>query len=350
MTNDDRNKPSSLITNDLARMVRSSLVGREIHDVTPTATETEVVRGSGPSAAGATQESVGRPFLRFVRFVVIAIVVAVIAWLLTRTLVAEFFVASTIRDLSTVIDINPWIAKALEVLLFFLAFAFVGALFSLRGRTQRNAMAGSVLVFTVIYGSAWFLTRDVWFDKNGTPLKCYVITHQGVQLFDTKRFDPRTGQKCQAISQQLAPAIQRLVEHQNKNLAVAPVDPSSVVAFSQRTGEPLLWFVERENGEVLFFDVPGFDRDTGKPFRQVTPEYWRIVQRRLGTPRIGDTRVVTRSIVARSPDGGQSSDLPVGTNVAVDGIDGDFAYVRDGDRPWRVKIADLHNWSRRIPK
>lgn len=350
MTTEDRSKSTALVTSELKHILQT--LPRGLESKNASSSEAEVSAGAPvmPSRTAAPSAAVGNSIGRILRLVLVAGVLALVAWLLIRIVVPDFFVASTMRDLSTVVDINPWLSKLLEVLLYFLAFAVVGAFMSFSGTKQRNAVLASVAGFTTIYGSAWFLTRDVWFDKDGNSLKCYVITHQGVQLFDTKRFDPKTGQKCQPISQQMAPALQRLVDHQKKSEPVSPVDPASVAAFSQRTGEPLLWYVERENGEVLFYDVPGFDRDSSKPFKQVTPEYWRAAQRRLNTPKIGDTRLITRVISARGPEGGVSTELPAGVSVVVDGIDGESVYVRDGDRPWKVRFSDLSNSSRRVAK
>ena len=127
--------------------------------------------------------------------------------------------------------------------------------------------------------SAWWLllwagTRD---HMVGEYAKCYVITDRGVEYFEERKVDPRTGMTCEWVKpQDIAPLrmldkrlrsgqpMRRVVFRSLEEVSFFQLGSSSVV--------PKIWYYRSTDG-YEFFDAPGVHPIYGVPLTPVNPQF-----------------------------------------------------------------------------
>ena len=214
-------------------------------------------------------------------------------------LVAYYFGGIAEDDAKHLLGLPPLAARAVY---FGAVLTMVGLWWWLVKRKRSwdtYVLACSAAIPFLYYGFLFQATHNYDFDRAGRPLKCYVVTHAGVRmlpLVDQKlkapQFDTESGQECKPMSKEVRPRIVKLDKLLKSGGKIAPVIPTELEFFSGFTNEPLLWYA-KEDEEIRFYDVPGFDPGTGtelKPVDLKVRSEWktaRAINKPLETKKVG---------------------------------------------------------------
>jgi hypothetical protein len=119
------------------------------------------------------------------------------------------------------------------------------------------------------------ITPQVIADYNAqSAQKCYIVTRETVRFGSREGLDPQTGRQCRPFNAALLERL-RAYERGDRPKLVAAKDP---IFFDLRTGEPNLWYSRDDKGRVRFFDLIGFDPETGQELQPITTDIvtaWR---------------------------------------------------------------------------
>ncbi len=210
---------------------------------------------------------------------------ALVLVLLTPLLfLAQYFavdglVSSYIDQIQDVIGINRFLAKALAAIFFIPALLSLRYLFSLSSRRRLIGFGLLTLYAVLTYGFLWQATKDQYFTRAGEPLKCFVVTREGVTFRDRAGTDPATGRRCEWVTAEILPRLKLLESKLRSGQSLVPLDPNRPLQFfSVATGEPIIWYYRTPEGDYEFFDIPGFHPSSGaalKPVNEDVLATWR---------------------------------------------------------------------------
>jgi hypothetical protein len=103
--------------------------------------------------------------------------------------------------------------------------------------------------------------------RTSEPIVWYVDRGGTIEIFDLMGYHPET-------SEELLPVTPVIVNRWKAQQAPpARVDPESHPWFDVKTGRPNIWHSPGENGELEFFDGPGFHPKTGKALTEITQDF-----------------------------------------------------------------------------
>jgi hypothetical protein len=135
------------------------------------------------------------------------------------------------------------------------------------------------------------ITRDTindWrkYTQETASQKCYVITRDSVQYGNHPGIDQATGRQCRPVTPEL---LRRLREYEkgNRPKKIQLADPTF---FDLRTGEPIVWYYKKNNGDIDLFDLMGFDPDTGEELLPITKEIAELWKSHAQSHLQSDTR------------------------------------------------------------
>lgn len=192
-------------------------------------------------------------------------------------IVGFWFADNVAADMKATLGLPPLAVKTFYYLtaLVFVSLWWYSVVY--KKNTNIFAVVGVLLLPAMYYGSLWYLTKSYAFNPNDrTSLQCYVVMPDRIKRMPAinpgkQQFDPESGRVCMPITAEILPRLTRIEEMVRMGKEIKPVTPEETQFFSNITSEPLLWYVR--DGKVLrFYDVPGFDRATGKPLIPVTLE------------------------------------------------------------------------------
>jgi hypothetical protein len=113
-------------------------------------------------------------------------------------------------------------------------------------------------------------TPPEFFDpRTSEPIVWYADHGGTIEIFDLLGYDPETGDELLAVTPEI-------VDRWKAQVARKPphrVDSTSHPFFDPKTGRPNIWHSPGENGEVEFFDGPGFHPMTGKALTEITHDF-----------------------------------------------------------------------------
>jgi hypothetical protein len=180
-----------------------------------------------------------------------------------------YLTRSYVDELSYVLNINIYYAKALSLLVFMATVFFVGKIgLSSRGRLIGVwGLVGLLVAHSLLMG---FGIRNQFFDRSGKAIKCYVITREGdVRFLEHAGIDPETGRQCRNATPEM---LERLTAYKNGRRPRRLADSEADVFYELRTGEPIIWYSRAKSGEIQLFNLMGFHPDTGAELLPVTPD------------------------------------------------------------------------------
>jgi hypothetical protein len=188
-------------------------------------------------------------------------IIIVLNYISLGLLLSHFF--DTIADIT---GINKYLINALIFLLFVPFVMGISNIFSLNSKRRKNGIIILVTIFIIYNLSLFFLTKDIYFTfSQGSNLKWYALTPEGVKYFDRPGVDPDYGIKLKPVTPDIIKNLKLLVSSNYK-----PVDPLTAQFFNPITGDAQLWYYKHTDGTFDFFDKPGYDPITGEALQPVT--------------------------------------------------------------------------------
>jgi hypothetical protein len=112
-------------------------------------------------------------------------------------------------------------------------------------------------------------TSEFFDPRTSEPIVWYADHGGTIEIFDLLGYDPETGDELLAVTPEI-------VDRWKAQVARKPphrVHPNSHPFFDPKTGRPNIWHSPGENGEVEFFDGPGFHPRTGKALTEITQDF-----------------------------------------------------------------------------
>jgi hypothetical protein len=174
-----------------------------------------------------------------------------------------------VEELQRVFDLNPHLAEVFSVLIFALFFFFLNKSFSSHRRTRTAAQTGLALLSIGIPLLLWQGTKNQFFTSEGTAIKCYVITRDGVRYGEHPGdIDALTGSKCLPITADIVERVQRYAQGDRPK----PIDVDNPAFFDFRTGKAIVWHSRDTNGRIELFDLMGYQPETRKELLPVNEE------------------------------------------------------------------------------
>jgi tetratricopeptide (TPR) repeat protein len=137
------------------------------------------------------------------------------------------------------------------------------------------------------------VTRDIidaWHNslQKRASQKCYIITldaREPVQYRERAGTDIETGRQCRMVTPEI---LERLREYE-KGKRPTRIESGDPTFFDPRTGEPIVWHVRNQRGDIELFDLMGFHPNSGEELVPVTREVaslWKEQSRRQPPKRI----------------------------------------------------------------
>jgi hypothetical protein len=209
--------------------------------------------------------------------VAIALVAAILVSVLLLWLIDKFFfyylTRSYIDEVAQVLDLNPHLANALVVATFVATIFFARFIYSF-SRTRRFVGIAGIAALLIGHSLVlWYGTKDQFFDRQRTAIKCYVLTRDGqVTYGEHAGTDPSTGRQCRPVTPEMLERLQKYAAGKRPQVIATP----NPVFFDPRSGEPIVWYYKDKENIVEIFDLMGFHPDTGEELLPVTKEVAEI--------------------------------------------------------------------------
>lgn len=144
-----------------------------------------------------------------------------------------------------------------------------------RTRVAYTLLFGYVVLFYLVTG---FVTRDLYFDRKGNPLKWCVERPSELYCEDAPGFDPN-GVLLTAVTKEMADRhrLRGLGELPNR-MTFTSSQALDAGRFFGADGRPEIWFGRSLTGEIDFFDGPGYHPVTGRALEGVSAELLRSLR------------------------------------------------------------------------
>jgi hypothetical protein len=188
-----------------------------------------------------------------------------IFWLCNE-LVYFYIARSYAEELADAYDLNRGITRAILWASFAAIVILAGFTFSFSKRKRRVGYAGLV---ALVIGHSLLLGRiDTNFRKNGAAERCYVMTRTSIKTLNRVGIDPETGRECRPLTPQI---VEKIEEYRNghRPRQITSNDPTF---FDPTTGEPVVWYLKNDRGQIELFDLMGFHPQTGEELIPITRE------------------------------------------------------------------------------
>lgn len=184
--------------------------------------------------------------------------------------------------------LSQWLVKGILV---FALMPFYWALLEIskfdilifkRKKRHKKAAKFIILSYTgLFFLSMFFLSRDTYFQHyDGTPIKYYAVTPEGIRFFDSPGYDPKYGIKLKPVT----PEMMQIYQKQRLGLQPRKIEVQSiedVEFFDPISGEPKLWYYINEEGNYEFYDKPGVHPITKEELKPVSPEIVKAYAKKL---------------------------------------------------------------------
>jgi hypothetical protein len=154
------------------------------------------------------------------------------------------------------------LANAGAALLLVPAVMVFGMVVSLSGERRTMGLSLLTIGIAAYWVLIWAGTRDHLIATDGSQLRCYTISQDGVRFFETQQIDPRTGEMCQWVDQENLRYVQAIDRRLRSGEPIRPLEFRSrdeVRFFATGTNGPipLVWYHQNSDGSYELFDMPG---------------------------------------------------------------------------------------------
>ena len=221
-----------------------------------------------------------KPLINLLLIAVAAIVCAVVLFWVFDKAFLYLFARSYVDEISAVAGLNRHVASALKWVVFALTVVFGSLAFSLSKMRRRIGLFGILCVMVAQPSALYLLDRP--FDTRGVAQKCYVITRDAIKYGDQVGYDPSTGIECKLLTPEIAEQVEAYKNGRRPKRYTSRDNP---VFFSERTGNPVVWYSQDKNGLVEAFDLMGFNPDTGKELLPITREMAELWKQQSAAPQ-----------------------------------------------------------------
>lgn len=162
---------------------------------------------------------------------------------------------------SSILAVSLTIAAILAIPAI-LSFVFLGG----RKKEVLAVVGGLLIVLSV---SFYFSSDQVLFDRaTGKASKYYIKTLDGFKFSSTEDYDPALGTKFKPVTSEIAKEY--FLWKKTGKIQTPKVIPGNY--FDRVTGEAICWYVERTDGKIVLFSLPGYDPVTGTLLQPITKE------------------------------------------------------------------------------
>ena len=179
-------------------------------------------------------------------------------------------------------------------------------------------------------------TPPEFFDpRTSEPIVWYADHGGTIEIFDLLGYDPETGDELLAVTPEI-------VDRWKAQVARKPphrVDPNSHPFFDPKTGQPNIWHSPGENGEVEFFDGPGFHPMTGKALTEITQDFAK--KRQQSKQNATQCYIIQRGarapVIYRDHPPGMDPETGRECRLVTTGLIERLKEYAEGKRPGRIK-------------
>jgi hypothetical protein len=212
-----------------------------------------------------------RSLLIYAISVVCVVAVGGIVLWICNLYLTEDLIEGYADNVASAFGVSPLLAKAATFGLLLPVGMALGSVFSPSKRKRRwgrSILAGAAVFYFL---ALWVGTREHLVSRKGDALQCYVVTDHGVVWRDIRYLgtDPETGRPCEVAKPYLLPTLAQLDQLLRSGRPLEPVDPRG--RFFTAIGDPMIWFFRRKDGELEFYDTPGFRPRSGDKLQPITP-------------------------------------------------------------------------------
>jgi len=138
------------------------------------------------------------------------------------------------------------------------------------GRNRAQVFIGAMIMCTILSFALFFGAKDVFFDRiGGGAGRYYIMTLEGMKFSNSADVDPKWGIRFKAVTPEVMKQYY-FWKRYGKYETMPAVQQGKY--FDMLTGEPIVWYVERRDGEIVLLPLPGYDPKTGKALRPMTTD------------------------------------------------------------------------------
>lgn len=243
------------------------------------------------------QEEVASQRKTLAKYIVLIICVLAVAALLLiggKILFIVSVYASVVDYFASAFGLDVVLARLAGVLftcgIILVLPTLIGFLFFGRNRVQ--VLLGAMIVYTILSFALFFGAKDVFFDRiDGGAGRYYIMTLEGMKFSNSADIDPKWGIRYKAVTPEVMKQYY-FWKRYGKYETMPTVQPGKY--FDMLTGEPIVWYVERQDGEIVLFPLPGYDPKTGRALRPMTPDQSTYYEQYL--KREAEKRVLAEQI------------------------------------------------------
>jgi hypothetical protein len=201
---------------------------------------------------------------------------------LTKTFFAFLIYSFFLGKISSAFGLDPQLSRAIAIL------AMIGSLvllpwiisFFIFGTGKKDLLIVASIAIAACYLALYYGTANVFFDRTtGQPAKYYIKTLDGFKFSSKEDFDPEFGIRYKPITQEIVKEY--FFWQKTGNLKTIP-EVKAGKYFDMITGEPIVWYSERQDGTIKLFSLPGHDPTTGELLKPITKDVAKRKQINFG--------------------------------------------------------------------
>lgn len=211
------------------------------------------------------------------------IVIAVVAFAIALPLLVvatvydlNSLIFSRVNEITSVAGISSKIAYAITAIFLAIALSIRKLLISSDSKERALAKYAIAIAVAAYWLGLYLASERQMFAADGSPIKCYTISSEGVDYYDSERANPKTGEKCIWLTPAKARALsvqdKKLRNHEQATL-VGKGRIDGIDFFVQGTTGylPIVWISGDADGVCAYYDTPGVDPQNGKERDPATP-------------------------------------------------------------------------------
>ena len=187
------------------------------------------------------------------------ILLALLVFFIIRLLFNPIFIIKHIgniwgEDVENLLAINKWLIAAISLLVGFATYYCYINIISRNKEKRKNALLVFILGGLVFYIFMYYQTKDYVYDIDGHPLQCCAINLQGkYELVPCDwKVHNMSGETVVNCTKRMLQQINNISEENINSL-----NYSDINSFFSKSGNPQVWYYERNDGKYELFNQSG---------------------------------------------------------------------------------------------